>query len=140
MRSSLKSRREHYNSITSITHRELHPENCSLSLLVLGLCPTHSHHIGAKLNIRKQKENYLAHWKNSPRNLVGKFVPKQRIHSCRIPDPRDRRKAINPSSGTDSVNTARPWRGDAPDRPGSREKTHCANTAHKTNWKRSCTS
>ena len=48
----------------ALTHRELHPEKCPQ--LVLGLCPTHNNlHIRQNQMIRKQKEKYLAHRKES---------------------------------------------------------------------------
>ena len=50
----------------ALTHREVHPEKCLLSLLVLGICPTHNNqHIRQNQIIGKQKEKYLAHWKES---------------------------------------------------------------------------
>ena len=46
------------------------PRKVSLSQLVLGLCPTHNNqHIRQNQMIRKLKENYLAHWKESTKKL-----------------------------------------------------------------------
>ena len=53
----------------ALTHSELHPLKCPFSQLVLGLCPTHNNlHIRQNQMIRKQKEKYLAHWKESTKN------------------------------------------------------------------------
>ena len=50
----------------ALTHIEIHLEKCPLSQLVLGICPTHNNqHIRQNQIIRKQKEKYLAHWKES---------------------------------------------------------------------------
>ena len=53
----------------ALTHRELHPEKCPLSQLVLGICPNHiNEHIRQNQIIRKQKEKFLAHWIESTKS------------------------------------------------------------------------
>ena len=58
----------HHNK--ALTNRALHPEKSPHSQLVLGLCPTyHNHHIRQNQIIKKLKEQYLAHWQESTKNL-----------------------------------------------------------------------
>jgi hypothetical protein len=68
------------------------------------------------------------------------FVPKQRVHSGRIPDHCDWPKIKESFDYVGSVSIALILRKAAVGRPGSQEKTGHVHTAHKIRWKLSYTS
>ena len=82
----------------AITYREMNLEKSPLSKLVLGLCSqTQTHPTEPQDNstirpnqiMRKQKDNYLTHWKELTKKTEQTrmlFGPTQRVHSGRIPD------------------------------------------------------
>ena len=82
----------------AIIYREMNLEKSPLSMLVLGLCsqtqthptePQDSNTIRSNQTVRKEKDNYLTHWKEITKRTEQTrmlFGPKQRVHSGRIPD------------------------------------------------------
>ena len=75
----------------AITYREMNLEKSPLSKLVLGLCsqiqtdptePQDSNTIRLNQIMRKQKDNYLTHWKElTKKQSKLEFGPEQRVHS-----------------------------------------------------------
>jgi hypothetical protein len=135
----------------AITYREINLEKSPLSKLVLGLCsqtqtdptePQDSNTIRSNQTMRKQKGNYLTHWKS--------FTKKQSKLECYLGLHREYTMAEYLTTVTDPnlrndltmyrLSIALLLREASVSRPGSQEKTGYVHTAHKMRWNLSSTS